>query len=301
MVAPLRRRRSLSQYYFTELTCRKILFYLLCTALLLLWTGLVLVEPYMHIECSLPPTGKAWANPAYNDDPCRSVRFQELLWLTREECGWGRRLLTSVVLGGVIGWERRSADRPAGIRTMALVSLGAAVFTLCSIFAFESGTMNWDASRVSAAIPSGVGFLGAGLIWKAPSGAGSGGQQQVHGLTTAASLWLSSAVGVACGGALYFVASFCVVIMVVLLRFGPRIDVIDGAGGPDEAEFGADYAAAARDSKRLSSARVVRYQDDDRMERGDGASNHAATEMSPLNLPKKREAASRLSASGSLS
>ena len=62
--------------------------------------------------------------------------------------------------------------RPAGIRTMSLVSLGACLFTLTSMFSFMSGPMSWDASRVSAAIPSGVGFLGAGLIWKGSVGEG---------------------------------------------------------------------------------------------------------------------------------
>ena len=68
----------------------------------------------------------------------------------------------------------------------------------------------WDSSRVSAAIPSGVGFLGAGLIFKKEERSNSTGESNhvVHGLTTAASLWLSAAVGIACGGELYFPASF---------------------------------------------------------------------------------------------
>lgn len=83
--------------------------------------------------------------------------------------------------------------------------------------------MGWDASRVAAAIPSGVGFLGAGLIFKKEEkGVGGDNNHVVHGLTTAASLWLSAAVGIACGGDLYMPASFCVAIMLLLLRFGPR-------------------------------------------------------------------------------
>jgi len=66
----------------------------------------------------------------------------------------------AVFLGALIGYERRESDRPAGIRTMSLVSLGSALFTINSTFGFVSGPMGWDASRVSAAIPSGVGFLG---------------------------------------------------------------------------------------------------------------------------------------------
>ena len=85
-------------------------------------------------------------------------------------------MFIAVLIGALIGYERRSVDRPAGIRTMSLASLGACTFTICSTFAFVDGPMEWDGSRVSAAIPSGVGFLGAGLIWK---GAGGDGKHEV--------------------------------------------------------------------------------------------------------------------------
>jgi hypothetical protein len=74
---------------------------------------------------------------------------------------------------------------------------------------------------VSAAIPSGVGFLGAGIIWKQVNKEQDG--HTVHGLTTAASVWLSAAVGIACSGELYFAASFSVSVMLLMLRFGPRL------------------------------------------------------------------------------
>ena len=106
---------------------------------------------------------------------------------------------------------------------MSLVSLGSCLFTINSTFAFIDGPMTWDSSRVSAAIPSGVGFLGAGLIFKKEEKNEDGESSHVvHGLTTAASLWLSAAVGIACGGELYFAASFGVAMMMLLLRFGPR-------------------------------------------------------------------------------
>jgi len=106
---------------------------------------------------------------------------------------------------------------------MSLVSLGSCLFTINSAFAFLNGPMEWDASRISAAIPSGVGFLGAGLIFKKQEKTKFGdGNPVVHGLTTAASLWISAAVGIACGGDLYMPASFGVALMMLLLRFGPR-------------------------------------------------------------------------------
>jgi len=143
--------------------------------------------------------------------------------MTIEECEHGRRLVAATFFGSFIGWERRNADRPAGIRTMALVSLGACLFTLCSTFAFVTGPMNWDASRVSAAIPSGVGFLGSALIFKHTTSEEKGGAwHEVHGLTTAASVWLSAAVGIACAGGLFFISALTTSILLVMLRFGPR-------------------------------------------------------------------------------
>jgi hypothetical protein len=83
--------------------------------------------------------------------------------------------------------------------------------------------MGWDAARVAAAIPSGVGFLGAGLIWKGSTS--TDGPQEVHGLTTAASVWLAAAVGVAVGGGrrLYIVSVYGVMLVILVLRFGPQL------------------------------------------------------------------------------
>ena len=75
---------------------------------------------------------------------------------------------------------------------------------------FKSSTMGWDASRVTAALPSGVGFLGGALIWKGTVFVDDQEMHQVHGLTTAASLWLSAAIGVGVGGALYSVTIYAV-------------------------------------------------------------------------------------------
>lgn len=82
---------------------------------------------------------------------------------------------------------------------MAMVCLGSCVFTIDSMFAFLSGPMSWDASRVAAAVPSGVGFLGAASIWKGTATDGTG-RPEVHGLTTATSVWLAAAVGILNGG-----------------------------------------------------------------------------------------------------
>ena len=98
-------------------------------------------------------------------------------------------LVMAVLLGGLIGLEREINGKPAGVRTNILICLGAAAFTIVANYlGVEFGD---GASRVGAGVVTGVGFLGAGALIQEGSG--------IHGLTTAASIWLVSSVGVACG------------------------------------------------------------------------------------------------------
>lgn len=233
--------------YFTEFTYSKGIFYAIVLLYTISCSIVVTLEPYLLPEyCHDKPerTTIDYPNPLYEMTPCKYRRLPQLLFLTPMECAFGRRLVMSVLLGGLIGWERRQADRPAGIRTMSLVSLGSCLFTINSAFAFLDGPMTWDASRISAAIPSGVGFLGAGLIFKEAEKDSESGTVThiVHGLTTSASLWLSSAVGVACGGELYFAATFGVALLLTLLRFGPRAHVEEEYAKTEESEAHNDVA-----------------------------------------------------------
>jgi putative Mg2+ transporter-C (MgtC) family protein len=175
--------------YFTEFTAGKFCLYLVISVYVLSVAILSVIEPFLSLTCE-EATKLDFVNPAFDANPCKQMRYAALLGLTPEECSFARRLVASIIIGGVIGWERRQADRPAGIRTMALVSLGSCLFTINSANAFLNGPMGWDASRVSAAIPSGVGFLGAGLIFKKEEKHKDGESfHVVNGLTTAASLW----------------------------------------------------------------------------------------------------------------
>lgn len=209
--------------YFSELTIFKAVLYTVATVYVSLVMLVAFAEPFLELYCEEQQPKLEFPNVAYTRHHCRHVRYKALCGLNREECVWARRLAVAVMLGALIGWERRQADRPAGIRTMSMVSLGSCLFTINSTFAFIDGPMTWDSSRVSAAIPSGVGFLGAGLIFKKEERSAAGDHNHVvHGLTTAASLWISAAVGVACGGGLYFPASFGVALLMLMLRFAPR-------------------------------------------------------------------------------
>lgn len=124
------------------------------------------------------------------------------------------RLLLALACSAVIGYERESAQKAAGFRTHILVGVGAAIFTIVSIIGFEGG----DESRVAAQIVTGVGFLGAGAIFK--EGA------TVRGLTTAAGLWVVAAVGMAAGSGSYTVAITGTVIVVAVLILFYRADAI---------------------------------------------------------------------------
>ena len=107
------------------------------------------------------------------------------------------RLLLAIALGAIIGCQRERAGKAAGLRTHTLISLGAALFTVVSIFGFSGAV---DPSRVAAGVVAGVGFIGAGVIFRGMRGGG------VAGLTTAASIWTAAGVGLAAGAGMWLIA-----------------------------------------------------------------------------------------------
>lgn len=116
------------------------------------------------------------------------------------------RLLVAALLGALVGWEREQAQRPAGLRTYMLVSFGSALFTVLSIIAFGP---NADPGRLAANIVVGIGFLGAGTIFREG--------EIVRGLTTAAGLWAVAAIGMAAGVGQYLLAAVSTAIVLVIL------------------------------------------------------------------------------------
>ncbi|MGH9370780.1 MAG: MgtC/SapB family protein [Vicinamibacterales bacterium] len=117
------------------------------------------------------------------------------------------RLLTAAVLGAVLGFEREVRQKSAGLRTNILIAVGSALFTLMSYELAADG--NADPARVAAQIVTGVGFLGAGAIMRTGSG--------IQGLTTAATVWVNAAVGVAAGGGEYHLAFIATAVTLVAL------------------------------------------------------------------------------------
>ena len=103
----------------------------------------------------------------------------------------------ALIFGGAIGFQREKSERPAGLRTHALVCLGATVFTLVSYLGFASQD-GFDSTRIAAGVVTGIGFIGAGVIFRQGP--------LVKGVTTAASIWVVAAIGLALGAKLYYLA-----------------------------------------------------------------------------------------------
>jgi len=127
---------------------------------------------------------------------------------------WGFELMLvsrvglAALLGAAVGWEREVHDSPAGLRTYMMVTMGAALFALVSLHAGPNAP-----TQLAAAVPTGVGFLGAGMILR--------GEKGISGLTTAASVWGMAAVGLAIGYGMLLIAvlSALLILGVFLLRY----------------------------------------------------------------------------------
>ena len=123
------------------------------------------------------------------------------------------RLALAAVLGGAIGLEREFHHKPAGLRTNMLIALGSALFSILSV---ELGAGAGSPDRIAAQVVTGIGFLGAGAILR------SG--ENIHGLTTAATIWVNAAIGMAAGLGSYVVAAGAAALTLVVLAILPFIE-----------------------------------------------------------------------------
>jgi putative Mg2+ transporter-C (MgtC) family protein len=119
------------------------------------------------------------------------------------------RLLLAAALGAGIGYQRERAGKAAGVRTHILVSTGAALFTLASLYGFGGTTV--DVSRVAAGVVVGVGFIGAGVILRGRRG------EEVAGLTTATTIWVTASIGLATGAGMYLISVIATAVIVGVL------------------------------------------------------------------------------------
>jgi uncharacterized membrane protein YhiD involved in acid resistance len=194
----------------------------------------MLIEPITGSPCSADPFVlilKQNTTEMIDEYLCMRKRQTYLLGLTMFEITMMRHMVTSALCGALVGWERnsrlitpgaralegqhkemQSRVAVAGVRTLALISLGACAFTECSLFAFMAHPRGdfYDSARVAAQVCSGVGFLGGGVLIKTGV--------EVRGLTTAASIWLCAAVGMMIGGDLVLMGLFLTGIALLVLR-----------------------------------------------------------------------------------
>ena len=119
------------------------------------------------------------------------------------------RLSLSVLFGGAIGYVREIKRKAAGLRTHILVCMGSCVFTIVSIMIARESA-NADPSRIASCVVTGIGFIGAGAIFQ------SGGN--VMGLTTAASIWMVAAIGLAVGAGFYETAIFATILSLIVIQ-----------------------------------------------------------------------------------
>ena len=133
-----------------------------------------------------------------------------------QSLGWDAalKIAAAALLGAIVGLERVWGGHPAGLRTNMLIAISSCLFTVLSIEGFPLQGSAQDTARVAAQIVTGVGFLGAGAVLQSKG--------NVRGLTTAASIWLVAAIGMAVGTGLYFLAIFTTTLSTFLLIFlGP--------------------------------------------------------------------------------
>ena len=123
---------------------------------------------------------------------------------------WVYQILFASLLGAVIGYERHYQSKEAGIRTHTFVAMSSALLVIISKYGFE-GIDKYDAARIAASVISGIGFLGAGVIFVR--------KDVIHGLTTAAGIWTTSAVGMCVGAGMYLLGAITAVLMIVMQIF----------------------------------------------------------------------------------
>jgi len=122
------------------------------------------------------------------------------------------RFLLATLWGGIVGAEREYRSKSAGFRTMIMISIGACFFTMMSVFIGGNG----NPDRIASNIVTGIGFLGAGVIFR--------GDNRVNGITTAATIWAVAAVGMGIGGGRYFASACASILILVVLALLPYVE-----------------------------------------------------------------------------
>jgi putative Mg2+ transporter-C (MgtC) family protein len=162
------------------------------------------------------------------------------------------RLVLAFVAGALVGVERERRNKPAGLRTHMLVAGGSAMFTLASLTMAADAGQGRDPTRIAAQIVTGVGFLGAGAIFRSGS--------DIVGLTTAATIWVAAALGVLCGGGNSLLAISATVLSVIVLLLPGDWPSRRGTGPDQDSPSPAAEPAAEEERPRRTGVAPWRTQ-----------------------------------------
>jgi putative Mg2+ transporter-C (MgtC) family protein len=157
------------------------------------------------------------------------------------------RLVVAAACGAVVGFDRERRERPAGLRTFMLVSAGAALFGIVSIVGFAAGGSGFDdPGRVAAQVVTGIGFLGAAAIIRE--------RRTLIGVTTAASVWMMAAVGLAVGAGMYLIAIVATLLTFAVLTVARRLEPAGRRSASDAVEGSTASMSNGRSKRRRRSA-----------------------------------------------
>lgn len=147
------------------------------------------------------------------------------VWIDAHDwIGLTARILLACLVGGAIGWDREKASKPGGLRTHMLVSLGAALFVMIPLLTSPTTTSDDALSRAVQGVATGVGFLGAGEILQQSSQTSS--KPRIKGLTSAATIWLTAALGIAAGCGLWQLSLVATLITLFVLSIVKKLEQV---------------------------------------------------------------------------
>ena len=216
--------------------------YVLAFIVLAAYVGCILFGRYFAPPCDLERLVTGFKNVEYNADydACRFRRLWVQGGLNNVEVEMCRRVMLSVLCGSFLGNERgRAAIIPASVRTVSMISLGACMVTIASMFAYMSGPVTYDSARATAQIAKGVGILCGATTFAASLADGS---KELRGATTSTSIFAAASIGSMAGGGMYAPALFTTCVAVSYLRFGIRAYVRPGYRPIRMPSTGLDFA-----------------------------------------------------------
>mmetsp|Transcript_26074 Transcript_26074/g.83915 ORF Transcript_26074/g.83915 Transcript_26074/m.83915 type:complete len:258 (+) Transcript_26074:164-937(+) len=209
-------------YFSSEATALEKSAYAVIGSAMLMFSTFALVGPRWLPACDLArQPAELFPNAHYGADrsPCWYRRYAQLGGLSSFEADMCRRLLFALLCGTLLGTERSTSSTPAPVKSMCMVTLGACICTICSMFSELNGPLSFDAARATAQIPKGVGFICSAVLWRSGGGYTNA---VLKGTVSSTSFWAGAAIGAMAGGGIYGPALFATMLCVTVNQLGKR-------------------------------------------------------------------------------